>query len=130
MPLFPFGYGLSYTSFAYSDLRIQPATIAPGETAEVRATVTNTGARAGDEVVQLYVRDLLASVARPVQELKGFARVHLAPGESTEVVFRLGPEHLRMLDANMQWVVEPGGIRVMAGSSSEDIRLRGELVVR
>ena len=130
MPLFPFGYGLSYTSFAYSDLRIQPATIAPGETAEVRATVTNTGARAGDEVVQLYVRDLLASVARPVQELKGFARVHLVPGASTEVVFRLGPEHLRMLDANMQWVVEPGVIRVMAGSSSEDIRLRGELVVR
>ena len=69
-------------------------------------------------------------MARPVQELKGFARVRLAPGESTEVTFRLGPEHLRMLDADMQWIVEPGRFRVMVGSSSEDIRLRGELVVR
>jgi beta-glucosidase len=130
MPLFPFGYGLSYTSFAYANLRIEPAAIAAGGSAEVRATVTNTGPRRGDEVVQLYVRDILASVARPVQELKGFARVRLAPGESTEVAFRLGPEHLRMLDADMQWIVEPGRFRVMVGSSSEDIRLRGELVVR
>jgi beta-glucosidase len=81
-------------------------------------------------VVQLYVRDVLASVARPVTELRGFARVRLAPGESREVSFPLGPAHLRMLDEGMRWVVEPGSFRVMVGSSSKDIRLRGELVVR
>jgi beta-glucosidase len=81
-------------------------------------------------VVQLYLRDVLASVARPVMELRGFARVRLAPGESTDVVFRVGPEHLRMLDESMQWVVEPGAFRIMVGASSEDIRLRGTLTVR
>jgi hexosaminidase len=85
--------------------------------------------QAGDEVVQLYLRDLLASVARPVTELKGFHRVHLDPGESRELVFRLGSEDLRMLDADMQWVVEPGTFRVMVGASSEDVRLRGEFRV-
>jgi beta-glucosidase len=130
MPLFPFGHGLSYTTFAYSDLRIEPAAIAPDGSAIVRATVTNSGDRAGSEVAQLYVRDVLASVARPVQELEGFERVHLAPGESAEVSFRLGPEELRMLDADMEWVVEPGAFRIQVGRSSEDIRLRGELEVR
>jgi beta-glucosidase len=129
-PLFPFGYGLSYTTFAYSGLRVEPAEVSPNGTAVVRCTVTNTGAVAGDEVVQLYVRDVLASVARPVTELKGFARVRLAPGESREVAFPLGPEHLRMLDGGMRWVVEPGSFRVMVGASSKDVRLRGELVVR
>ncbi|MGD8817748.1 MAG: glycoside hydrolase family 3 C-terminal domain-containing protein, partial [Acidobacteriota bacterium] len=130
MPLFPFGHGLSYTSFEYSDLRIEPAVIAPDGSAIVRATVTNSGDRTGSEVAQLYIRDVLASVARPVQELKGFARLRLEPGESTEVSFRLGPDELRMLDAGMRWVVEPGVFRVQVGRSSEDIRLRGELEVR
>lgn len=121
-PLFPFGFGLSYTSFEYSGLKIEPAS--------VRCTVRNTGTRAGDEVVQLYLRDVLASVARPVQELKGFTRVHLAPGEEREVAFAITPDDLRMLDSGMRWVVEPGTFRVMVGSSSRDIRLRGELVVR
>jgi beta-glucosidase len=85
---------------------------------------------AGDEVAQLYVRDVLASMARPVMELRGFQRMHLQPGESREVTLPLGPEHLRMLDRNMQWVVEPGTFRVMVGASSKDIRLRGEVVVR
>jgi hypothetical protein len=85
------------------------------------------GARAGDEVVQLDVRDVLASVARPVMELKGFERVHLEPGQAKEVVFELGPEHLQMLDATLRWVVEPGTFRVMIGGSSKDIRLRGTL---
>jgi beta-glucosidase len=128
-PLFPFGYGLSYTTFEYSGLSIEPATISPAGTALVRVTVTNTGSVAGDEVVQLYVRDVLATVVRPVMELRGFTRIHLAPGEEREVVLPLGPEHLRMLNEDMDWVVERGRFRVMVGSSSKDIRLRGELVV-
>ena len=80
--------------------------------------------------MQLYLRDVLASVARPVMELEGFARVHLAPGESAEVAFALGPDRLRMLDGQMRWVVEPGAFRVMVGASSKDIRLRGHLAVR
>jgi beta-glucosidase len=130
MPLFPFGFGLSYTTFEYSGLRIEPAAIDPSGTATVRATIRNTGTRAGDEVAQLYVRDVLASVARPVMELKGFQRVRLAPSESREVSFPLGPEHLRMLGTDMRWVVEPGAFRVMIGASSKDIRLRGELTVK
>ena len=130
MPLFPFGFGLSYTTFEYSALQIDPASIAPSATAKVRCTVKNTGTRAGDEVVQLYIRDVLASVARPVMELKGFERVSLAPGASASVTFTLGPEQLRMLGADMNWIVEPGTFRVMVGASSKDIRLRGEIVVR
>jgi beta-glucosidase len=129
-PLFPFGFGLSYTTFEYSALRIEPAAIGPSDSAVVRLTLRNAGSRAGDEVVQLYLRDVLASVARPVMELKGFQRLHLAPGESREVVFTLGPRHLRLLDQEMRWVVEPGSFRVMIGSSSKDIRLRGHLLVR
>ena len=130
MPLFPFGHGLSYTTFEYSGLRIEPAAVDPAGTATVRCTIRNTGTRAGDEVVQLYVRDVLASVARPVLELKGFTRVSLSPGQSTDVTFTLGPEALKMLGADMKWVVEPGAFRVMIGASSKDIRLRGELVVK
>ncbi len=129
-PLFPFGFGLSYTTFQYDSLAIEPAEIAPNGRAIVRCRVTNTGHRAGDEVVQLYIRDVLASVARPVRQLEGFARVHLEPGESRVVSFTLSPEQLRMLDRDMHWVVEPGVFRVMLGASSKDIRLRGELVVR
>jgi beta-glucosidase len=129
-PLFPFGFGLSYTTFEYSDLRIEPAEIAPDGAATVRCRVKNTGTRAGDEVVQLYLRDELASVARPVVELAGFQRIHLGPGEERQVTFTLGPDRLRMLDRDLRWVVEPGAFRIMIGSSSKDIRLRGELSVR
>ncbi len=130
MPLFPFGFGLSYTTFEYSALRIEPATIDAAGTVTVRCTVRNTGARAGDEVVQLYIRDELTSVAQPVMELRGFHRIALAPGESRDITFRLGPAELRMLDAGMHPVVEPGTFRVMIGASSKDIRLRGEFTVR
>ena len=112
MALFPFGFGLSYTTFEYSDLKIDPAAgILPAGRATIRCTVKNTGSREGDEVVQLYIRDVLASVARPVMELKGFQRVHLRPGEQRTLSFTLGPDELRMLDADMKWVVEPGAFR-------------------
>jgi beta-glucosidase len=85
---------------------------------------------AGDEVVQLHVRDLLASVARPVIQLGGFQRVHLAPGEERELTFTVGRDQLRMLDAGMRWIVEPGTFRILIGASSKDIRLRGDLTVQ
>jgi beta-glucosidase len=129
-PLFPFGYGLSYTNFEYSDLSIESPDITPTGSTTVRCRVTNSGSRAGDEVVQLYVRDLLASVARPVMELAGFRRVHLAPGESREVAFTVGRGQLQMLDRDLHWIVEPGTFRLLIGASSRDIRLRGDLVVR
>jgi beta-glucosidase len=129
-PLFPFGFGLSYTTFEYADLRIDPPEIMSHDSAVVRLTLRNTGTRAGDEVPQLYLRDELASVSRPVMQLAGFQRLHLAPGESREVTFRLTPVHLRLLDREMKWIVEPGSFRIMIGSSSKDIRLRGHLIVR
>ncbi|MEO8138555.1 MAG: glycoside hydrolase family 3 N-terminal domain-containing protein [Gemmatimonadota bacterium] len=129
-PLFPFGFGLSYTTFEYSALSITPAGIGADGAAVIRCRVRNGGTRAGDEVVQLYVRDLLASVARPVAELKGFQRVHLAPGEERELSFTVGAEQLRMLDTELRPVVEPGTFRIGIGSSSRDLRLRGTLTVR
>jgi beta-glucosidase len=129
-PLFPFGFGLSYTTFEYSDLAIEPADIAATGTTSLRCRVKNVGPRAGDEVAQLYLHDVLASAARPVIQLAGLERVHLEPGESRTVQFTVGPDQLRMLDRDMRWVVEPGAFRVMIGASSKDIRLRGEFVVR
>ena len=130
MPEFPFGFGLSYTTFAYSNLRVDPASIDAAGSATVRCTITNTGGHAGDEVAQLYVRDVLASVARPVMQLEGFERIRLDPGQSKDVRFTLGPDQLRLRDRNNTWVVEPGVWRLMVGASSKDIRLRGELTVR
>jgi len=121
-PLFPFGFGLSYTTFEYSSLTLSDSSIA-------RFKVKNTGTRAGDEVVQLYIKDVLASVARPVIQLEGFQRVSLKPGEEKEMTFAITPDLLRMLDNHMHWVVEPGTFRVLIGSSSADIRLRADLEV-
>jgi beta-glucosidase len=129
-PLFPFGYGLSYTRFEYSALTVAPAEIPPQGHASATVRVRNTGDRPGDEVVQLYMRDVLASVARPVQQLAGFRRIRLAPGEEREVSFDIGPAQLRLLDQQMRWVVEPGVFRLGAGRSSRDVRARGDLVVR
>ncbi|MCB1184109.1 glycoside hydrolase family 3 C-terminal domain-containing protein [bacterium] len=126
---YPFGYGLGYTRFAYADLVVTPPVIAPGDTAVISCTVTNTGPRAGDEVVQLYLRDEIASVARPVLALKGFRRVALGAGESRAVRFVLGPDELSLLDRDLVRVVEPGDFRVMVGASSRDVRLRGVLGV-
>ena len=120
--LYPFGYGLSYTTFEYSDIQISPKVITPNKTATVTLKVTNTGDMAGDEVVQLYTRDVLSSVTTYEKNLAGFERVHLQPGETKEVKFTIDRKHLELLDADMKWVVEPGEFVVMAGSSSEDIR--------
>jgi beta-glucosidase len=125
-PLYPFGHGLSYASFEYADLNISPAEMTSGGAVDIRLTVANTGKTAGDEVVQLYVSDELASVPRPVMELKGFHRISLAPGESRTVTFRLPVDLLAFYDENLDLIVESGKIQVMLGGSSEDIRLRGE----
>ncbi|HEX6183408.1 MAG TPA: glycoside hydrolase family 3 C-terminal domain-containing protein, partial [Pyrinomonadaceae bacterium] len=117
-PLYAFGHGLSYTTFEYSNLKVSPARIGPGGRAEVSVIVKNTGRRAGDEVVQLYIRDLVSSVTRPVKELKDFRRVTLAPGESKVVTLTLTPDKLSFFNLNMERVVEPGWFDVMVGTSS------------
>ena len=128
--LFPFGFGLSYTSFEYGALRIEPSAIGAGDSARVTLRVENTGAVAGEEVVQLYIRDLYASVARPLKELKGCARIRLNAGESRALQFLITPDQLSMPDAQLKRVVEPGAFRILLGASSKDIRLRGTLTVR
>lgn len=128
-PLFAFGYGLSYTQFEYSNLVFEKESIHPEERTKIHFTIRNTGKREGDEVVQLYIKDLFASVARPVYELKGFQRVHLQAGESKNLEFTITPELLSMLDLNLNPMVEAGEFRIMIGASSNDIRLRGKLVV-
>jgi beta-glucosidase-like glycosyl hydrolase len=126
-PLFPFGHGLSYTTFAYERLRVSAATT--HHPLEVTLDVANTGARRGDEVVQLYVRDEVASVARPERQLVGFARVTLAPGERRTVRFRVHPSRLAFYDPEMRFVVEPGTFHVMVGASAADIRLEGTVAL-
>lgn len=124
-PLYPFGHGLSYTTFAYEELTIAPLDGPATSPISIACTLHNRGARAGEEVVQLYVRDLVASVTRPVRQLVGFARVAVAPGQARRVTFRLDPSQLAFFDAGMHFVVEPGEFQVMIGASSADIRLEG-----
>ncbi|MHA4843404.1 glycoside hydrolase family 3 C-terminal domain-containing protein [Flavitalea antarctica] len=130
LPLFPFGFGLSYTKFEYSNLQLSRNNITGTDSTKVSFTLKNTGSRAGDEVVQLYIRDELASLARPVMELKGFQRIYLKPGENKTISFNVGPEALSMLDINLKRIVEPGEFRIMLGASSRDIRLKTTLVVK
>ncbi len=119
-PLFPFGYGLSYTTFKFGNLRVDPPQIGTGATAKVSADVTNTGTREGDEVAQLYIHQCVASVTRPVMELRGFKRVTLKPGETTTVEFILTPDALSLIDVDMHRAVEPGTFDVMVGPSSAE----------
>jgi beta-glucosidase len=121
-PLYPFGHGLSYTTFVYGEPRLGASTLRPGETLRVSVDVTNGGARAGDEVVQLYLRDDVASVTRPVKQLRGFQRVRLAPGERRTVTFTLDEQALAFLDSSMARVVEPGTFTVYTGTSSAEVR--------
>ncbi|MCB9260698.1 MAG: glycoside hydrolase family 3 C-terminal domain-containing protein [Ignavibacteriales bacterium] len=129
-PLFPFGYGLSYTNFVYSNLRLSKKEISQTDNIQVELEVTNIGKIDGDEVIQLYIKDLFASVARPIIELKGFKRVHIKSGETKKVSFEITPEHLEMLDINLNRIVEPGDFRIMIGASSKDIRLRETITVK
>jgi len=129
-PLFEFGFGLSYTCFEYENLVISPASGEPFGHYSVTLEVRNSGDIAGAEVVQLYIRDNKSTVVRPVKELKGFAKIELDPGQSVNVKFELGFNELKSLDRNMNWVVEPGTFTIMVGSSSDDIRLKGEIEVR
>jgi beta-glucosidase len=128
-PLFPFGFGLSYTRFDYSSLKLSKNKITSTEGITAIFTLKNIGNYAGDEVVQLYIRDVLASVARPVLELKGFKRIHLKPGESQQVTFEINPGMLEMLNADMEKVIEPGDFRIMIGSSSRELQLKETLSV-
>lgn len=129
-PLYPFGYGLSYTQFQYSNLRIQPAKIFDQGETQVSVDVENTGKIAGVETVQLYIHELYAPVSTAVKQLRGFERVTLDPGQKKAVTFALGPEDLQLLDQNMGWVVAPGTFEIMIGTSSADIPLKGTLEVK
>jgi beta-glucosidase len=119
-PLFAFGFGLSYTQFQFGPPRLKKSVIDKDEATVVRVDVTNTGPRAGDEVVQMYIRDKVSSVTRPVKELKGFQRVTLAPGETKTIALEITPEHLAFYNIDMKYVVEPGVFQIMVGNSSRD----------
>ena len=128
-PLYAFGYGLSYTEFKLENLQLDKTEFAVNDTVQISVDVTNTGQMVGDEVVQLYIQDLFASVTRPVQDLKGFKRLHLAPGETKTVTFTLAANQLGFYDNNMDFVVEPGTVRIMVGTSSDNLPLQAEIEV-
>ena len=130
MPLYPFGYGLSYTSFAFRDLALDRTEMDPGDTVQVSFTVENTGARPGVAVPQLYVRDYYSSVVKPERQLAAFTRVELAPGESRRVTLPVGPRALRTLGPDYVWRVEPGDFEIQLGDNAENILLRTDLTVR
>lgn len=127
--LYPFGYGLSYTTFAYSNLMINPAQQKTQGDIHVSVDIKNTGVRKGDEIVQLYIKDQVSSVITYDTQLRGFERVSLLPGETKKVEFTLKPSDLELLDKDMKWTVEPGAFEVLIGSNSEDIKLKGEFVL-
>jgi beta-glucosidase len=129
-PLWEFGFGLSYTKFEYSNLKVNPNETGEYGEVSISVDVRNTGDRKGKEVVQLYIRDLIASVTVPVKELKGFKKIMLEPGEQATVEFKLNHDDLSFYNKSMELVVEPGKFSVMVGSSSEDIRLKGEFEVK
>ncbi|MDR7088068.1 glycoside hydrolase family 3 N-terminal domain-containing protein [Cellvibrio fibrivorans] len=127
--LYPFGFGLSYTQFAYADMQWSKTKLGANDTVDISVTITNTGKRAGDEVVQLYTNDPVASATQPVKQLRGFKRVSLAPQQSARVTFTLSANQLGFYDRQMDFVLEPGKINLLLGASSADIRLKGELDV-
>jgi len=129
-PLYEFGYGLSYTTFEYGNLRITPRETHSSGNVQVDVDIRNTGVREGIETPQLYIRDVIGSVSTPVKQLRGFQKLALQPGETRTASFTLTPDDLALLNRDMHWVVEPGAFEVMLGASSEDIRLRGTLLVK
>jgi beta-glucosidase len=126
-PRYAFGYGLSYTTFKYSDLKISRPQLTAAETVHVQFTLTNTGPVAGEEVAQLYLRDPVASTVRPLKELKDFQKVALKPGESKTLTFTVDKNKLSFYNQQLEWVAEPGEFRLMVGSASDDIRLSGQV---
>jgi beta-glucosidase len=123
--LYPFGHGLSYTTYRYSNLAITPSALNPDGEVQIALDAENDGRRAGDEIVQLYVSPRVTSIAYYDKVLRGFERVPLQPGQKKRVRFTLGPDDLKLLDRYMRWTVEPGTYDILVGASSEDIRLRG-----
>lgn len=121
-PLYPFGYGLSYTDFEYGDIKLSSNVLDSDSSLTATVTLTNTGKYKGDEVVQLYIRDLVGSVSRPVKELKGFERITLNPGETKEVSFTITPEMLKFYNFNLEYVNEPGDFDLMIGPNSQDVK--------
>ncbi|QNH62461.1 beta-glucosidase BglX [Hymenobacter sediminicola] len=128
-PRYAFGHGLSYTTFKYDNLKLSQPSLAAGQTATLQCTITNTGKATGEEVVQLYLRDLVASVARPLKELKDFQKIMLKPGETRTVTFTITPDKLAFYNRQLQWQAEPGDFQLMLGSASDDIRLESKLTL-
>ncbi|MEJ7663754.1 MAG: glycoside hydrolase family 3 C-terminal domain-containing protein [Hymenobacter sp.] len=124
-PLYPFGYGLSYTTFSYGKPTLSQNSIGPGQGLDVLVTVRNTGSVDGEEVAQLYLRDVVGSSTRPVKELKGFLKVNLKKGESRQLTFHLGPDDLKFYNDNLQFVSEPGAFEVFVGGNSRDVQSAG-----
>jgi beta-glucosidase len=124
-PVYPFGFGLSYTTFSYSDISLSKTSIKPDEKLEVKVSVTNSGNYDGEEVVQLYLRDLVGSITRPVKELKGFQKIFLKKGERKEVVFTIGVDDLKFYNSELNFVAEPGEFKVFIGGNSRDVKETG-----
>jgi beta-glucosidase len=120
-PLYPFGYGLSYTQFDYSPIVLSNPEIAAGRPVNIKLTVTNSGKYDGEETVQLYIRDMVASVTQPVKELKKFQKVYLKKGESKEVSFTLTTEDLKYVNSDLKWVYDPGAFKIFVGGNSRDV---------
>ncbi|MCB2406557.1 glycoside hydrolase family 3 N-terminal domain-containing protein [Hymenobacter lucidus] len=128
-PRYAFGHGLSYTTFKYDNLRLSQPTMTAGQTVQVQLTVTNSGKVAGEEVVQLYLRDLVASVSRPLRELKDFRKINLKPGETQTVTFTIDQNKLAFYNSRLEWAAEPGEFQLMLGAASDDIRLESKLTL-
>ncbi|MEO6133574.1 MAG: beta-glucosidase BglX [Ginsengibacter sp.] len=129
-PLYPFGFGLSYTTFSYSNIRLEKTTLKPGEKIHASVTLTNTGTRTGTETVQLYIRDMVGSITRPVKELKNYQQITLKPGESMQVGFSIGVDDLKFYNSNLDYVYEPGDFKVFIGTNSEDVKESGFTLVK
>ncbi|MDP9230617.1 MAG: glycoside hydrolase family 3 C-terminal domain-containing protein, partial [Bacteroidota bacterium] len=121
-PKFPFGYGLSYTNFSYSEIQLSNSTITANQNIKATITVTNTGNYDGEETVQLYIQDLVGSVVRPVKELKGFFKIFLKKGESKQIAFTIGIDKLKFYDADLKYIAEPGDFKVFIGGNSRDVK--------
>jgi beta-glucosidase len=128
-PLFPFGFGLSYTKFEYKNLKISPLEIPANGTSQISVDIINIGNRKGDEIVQLYIHDKISSVTRPIKELKDFSRISLNPGETKTITFTITPDKLEFYNIDMKRVVEPGDFEIMVGKSSQEY-LTGTLKVK